>query len=353
MTQRQQAAQDCLKAAKMLYARGMVNAYEGNVSVRVGGALLITPSQVCKEELTEDDLVEVDIESGATVCTKPGRVASSEVKLHLTAYRARPDVMGVAHAHPPFATAFAVAGRPIRTRAYPEMIVLYDHIPLCRYGGLRPTMSTSTFPTCSKATTPSCWPTTACRGRTQRDRGCLPARGRGVDRQGAHPVPAARRRAFPGRGGVRRPGTDLLQQKGDIMRSDPSAWPKLISGCDIRGEEAQLSDEFAQHLGYAFALWLARRLDVTPDHLKIAVGHDSRLSAPRLKAALIYGITAADSDVFDCGMCTTPAMYLTTLDEQLHADGAVMITASHHPAGKTALSLSRARAAWTRRTWPR
>ena len=134
MTQRQQAAQDCLKAAKMLYARGMVNAYEGIVSVRVGGALLITPSQVCKEELTEDDLVEVDIESGATVCTKPGRVASSEVKLHLTAYRARPDVMGVAHAHPPFATAFAVAGRPIRTRAYPEMIVLYDHIPLCRYG---------------------------------------------------------------------------------------------------------------------------------------------------------------------------------------------------------------------------
>ena len=118
------------------------------------------------------------------------------------------------------------------------------------------------------------------------------------------------------------------------MRSDPSAWPKLISGCDIRGEEAQLSDEFAQHLGYAFALWLARRLDVTPDRLKIAVGHDSRLSAPRLKAALIYGITAADSDVFDCGMCTTPAMYLTTLDEQLHADGAVMITASHHPAGK-------------------
>lgn len=131
---RAQRAQDCLKAAKLLYSRFMVNAYEGNVSVRLGDTLLITPSAVCKEELEAEDLVEVDIASGETVHARPGRVASSELKMHLCIYRSRADVMGVAHAHPPFATAYAVSGLPIETRAYPEMRVLYDRIPICRYG---------------------------------------------------------------------------------------------------------------------------------------------------------------------------------------------------------------------------
>ena len=78
--------------------------------------------------------MEVDIASGATVAAKPGRVASSETKMHLCVYRNRADVQGVAHAHPPFATAYAVAGMPIETAAYAEMRVLYDRIPVCRYG---------------------------------------------------------------------------------------------------------------------------------------------------------------------------------------------------------------------------
>ena len=134
MNERARKAQDCLKAAKLLYSRFLVNAYEGNVSVRLGDTILVTPSAVCKEELEEDDLVEVDIASGATVAAKPGRVASSETKMHLCVYRNRADVQGVAHAHPPFATAYAVAGMPIETAAYAEMRVLYDRIPVCRYG---------------------------------------------------------------------------------------------------------------------------------------------------------------------------------------------------------------------------
>ena len=132
--ERAQRAQDCLKAAKLLYSRFMVNAYEGNVSVRLGDSILVTPSAVCKEELEADDLVEVDIATGETLYARSGRVPSSETKMHLCIYKSRADVMGVAHAHPPFATAYAVAGKPIETRAYPEMRVLYDRIPLCRYG---------------------------------------------------------------------------------------------------------------------------------------------------------------------------------------------------------------------------
>lgn len=133
MNERAQKAQDCLKAAKLLYRRFLVNTYEGNVSVRLGDTILITPSAVCKEELEEDDLVEVDLTSGETLRAKEGRVASSETKMHLCVYR-NSAAQAVVHAHPPFATAYAVAAKPIETRAYPEMRVLYDRIPVCRYG---------------------------------------------------------------------------------------------------------------------------------------------------------------------------------------------------------------------------
>ena len=133
MNERARKAQDCLKAAKLLYSRFLVNAYEGNVSVRLGDTILITPSAVCKEELEEDDLVEVDLASGETLRAKEGRVASSETKMHLCVYR-NSAAQAVVHAHPPFATAYAVAAKPIETRAYPEMRVLYDRIPVCRYG---------------------------------------------------------------------------------------------------------------------------------------------------------------------------------------------------------------------------
>lgn len=133
MNERAQKAQDCLKAAKLLYRRFLVNTYEGNVSVRLGDTILITPSAVCKEELEEDDLVEVDLASGETLRAKESRMASSETKMHLCVYR-NSAAQAVVHAHPPFATAYAVAAKPIETRAYPEMRVLYDRIPVCRYG---------------------------------------------------------------------------------------------------------------------------------------------------------------------------------------------------------------------------
>ena len=115
------------------YRRFLVNTYEGNVSVRLGDTILITPSAVCKEELEEDDLVEVDLASGETLRAKESRMASSETKMHLCVYR-NSAAQAVVHAHPPFATAYAVAAKPIETRAYPEMRVLYDRIPVCRYG---------------------------------------------------------------------------------------------------------------------------------------------------------------------------------------------------------------------------
>ena len=130
--ERAQRAQDCLKAAKLLYSRFMVNAYEGNVSMRVGEAVYVTPSAICKGFLRPEQVAVVDL-AGRTLHAE-GVKPSSEVKMHLAAYRARPDVMGVTHAHSPFSTAFAVAGREIATAGYPEMRVLYHKIPLAPYG---------------------------------------------------------------------------------------------------------------------------------------------------------------------------------------------------------------------------
>ena len=132
------------------------------------------------------------------------------------------------------------------------------------------------------------------------------------------------------------------------MDTDSTKWLKLRSGSDIRGPAAQLNDETAEKIGYAFACAMAEKLGTTPDRLKIAVGRDSRASGKRVLAALIRGITAADSDVLDCGLCAAPALYMTVgaaqppearaeddaaVDTPASADGAVMVTASHHAAG--------------------
>ena len=112
------------------------------------------------------------------------------------------------------------------------------------------------------------------------------------------------------------------------MDSDSMRWLKLRSGSEIRGPEQQLTDERAEKLGYAFACWLAERRGRTPDALVLAVGRDPRPSSGRIKAALTRGITAADSDVLDCGLCPAPALFKAVQPDCGNADGALMVTAS-------------------------
>lgn len=125
-------AEELVFVAKMLYDKGLANAYEGNVSIRDCEAIYITPSAVCKGFLQPEQVVAIGMD-GVTLHAR-GVKPSSEYRLHLAAYAARPDISAVVHAHPPYCTAFAVAGRELYTSGYPEALVLYHKIPLAPYG---------------------------------------------------------------------------------------------------------------------------------------------------------------------------------------------------------------------------
>lgn len=111
---------------------------------------------------------------------------------------------------------------------------------------------------------------------------------------------------------------------------------KLQNGSDIRGiavdgvvgEKVNLTDSTVFLLAKAFALWLGQRAK-TP--LTIAVGHDSRISSPALKKAACDALIKMGCHVFDCGLASTPSMFMSTVFPQFDCDGAIMITASHLP----------------------
>lgn len=116
-------------------------------------------------------------------------------------------------------------------------------------------------------------------------------------------------------------------------------WKHFKSGTDIRGvaldgvegEPLDLTDEVVEAIAAAFAVWLARRTGKACDQLSITVGRDSRLSGPRIRDAVVRSLTAGGVQVTDCGLISTPAMFMTTVDIDLCCDGAIQITASHHP----------------------
>ena len=111
----------------------------------------------------------------------------------------------------------------------------------------------------------------------------------------------------------------------------------LKSGTDVRGSainpenplDIDLTDEAVKRIVSAFVRFLAKRTNKEISKLKISVGHDSRLSAERIKTDVLQELSAMGIKGLDCALCSTPAMFMTTQTEE--CDGAVQITASHHP----------------------
>ena len=122
---------EIVRVCRRLYQRGLIAGPDGNVSARLSADhILVTPRGFSKADVEEHDLVLVTMDGNRV----EGRHdVSSEVAMHLAAYRARDDVAAVVHAHPPTATAFAVAGEGLPGDVLPELTVQLGAVPLVPY----------------------------------------------------------------------------------------------------------------------------------------------------------------------------------------------------------------------------
>lgn len=117
----------------------------------------------------------------------------------------------------------------------------------------------------------------------------------------------------------------------------------LKSGTDIRGvalgllknEPETLTSEVIRKVSVGFGFWLSEHLNKSFKDLSVAIGHDSRVSANRIKTVLVETLSKMGIKIFDCGLSSTPAMFMTTID--LNCDASIEITASHHPFNKNGL----------------
>lgn len=90
-----------LKYSKILKNSALLPGSSGNISIRKGSFIYITPSGISKDELDEKKLSHIDINGNILNNIKP----SSEFRMHIEIYRKRKDINAIIHAHPPFTLA--------------------------------------------------------------------------------------------------------------------------------------------------------------------------------------------------------------------------------------------------------
>ena len=119
---------------KRVYGRGMVAANDGNFSVKLNdNEFLCTPTGVSKGFMTPEYICKVDAEGNVLQANKGFR-PSSEIKMHMRVYKERPDVNSVVHAHPLYATTFAICGKALTEAIMPEAVIALGFVPVAEYG---------------------------------------------------------------------------------------------------------------------------------------------------------------------------------------------------------------------------
>src|ERR1700722_14912785 len=128
----QQYRQDILDVGKLIYQKGWDAAKDGNISVRLDERrILCTCTGVSKGMMTPADVVVCDLD-GNKIDGAGER--TTETPIPPTFSKTPPPVSPVVHAHPPVATGFAGAGRPLDLALLPEVIVGLGCVPLAEYG---------------------------------------------------------------------------------------------------------------------------------------------------------------------------------------------------------------------------
>jgi L-fuculose-phosphate aldolase len=127
----QRLRQEMCEIGHRIWLRGYCAGNDGNHSVRIGpDRVLCTPTGVSKGFMRPDDLCIVDL-AGRQLSGPIPR--TSEIRMHLAIYRARPDVRAVVHSHPPHATAYALSGIDLPSGIYPEAEITLGRVRTVPY----------------------------------------------------------------------------------------------------------------------------------------------------------------------------------------------------------------------------
>ena len=123
--------EELIEYSKLAWDRGLTESAGGNMSVRIDeNTIYITPHSSIKHFLKPKDIVKISLDD--KVIEGEGE-PSSERKMHFLIYKERPDINCVFHAHPTYATAFAVSGIKIPFNMLPEAILLLKNISYLPY----------------------------------------------------------------------------------------------------------------------------------------------------------------------------------------------------------------------------
>ncbi len=124
---------EVVNGAKKIYEKGLNDNNEGNISVRFGRKeeIFITPTANQYDSLMVDQITHIDFEGNVI---GKGKIPSTETKLHIALYKARPKVKCVIHTHSPYATMLSIVRKPIPIIMEEQVVFLGGSIDLAPYG---------------------------------------------------------------------------------------------------------------------------------------------------------------------------------------------------------------------------
>jgi L-fuculose-phosphate aldolase len=126
-----EAKSEIVKYGRGLFEHGYVVSNDGNITIKVSeNEVWCTPTDVSKGTMSPDMMVKLDLDGNIV---EGGGTPSSEVKMHLRVYKENPEVRAVVHAHPVYATTFAIAGIALDEPTLMEALMQLGCVPVAKY----------------------------------------------------------------------------------------------------------------------------------------------------------------------------------------------------------------------------
>jgi L-fuculose-phosphate aldolase len=128
-TKDREKRQSIIDACLRMNALGINQGTSGNISLRHGDGMLITPTSTPYEAMKPDQIVYMHLDGNHDPAQRP----SSEWRFHRDILKARPEVQAIVHAHPPYSTTLAIMGMEIPPVHYMVAVAGGDTIRCAPY----------------------------------------------------------------------------------------------------------------------------------------------------------------------------------------------------------------------------